>query len=56
MQTSIYRQHWNETQMNTNEVFSDVVSYAPDLAMVTDDDDCAAAQSKISMHLLCTNN
>ena len=34
--------------MNSNELFSDVVSYAPDLAMVVSDDDVATAQSKIS--------
>ena len=34
--------------MNSNELFSDVVSYAPDLAMVVSDDDVATAQNKIS--------
>ena len=33
--------------MSSNELFSDVVSYAPDLAMVTNDDDVSTAQSKI---------
>lgn len=37
--------------MNSNELFSDIVSYAPDLAMVANEDDVSTAQSKISMHL-----
>ena len=45
----LYRQHWNETQMNSNELFSDIVSYAPDLAMITNDDDTTVSQNKISM-------
>lgn len=36
--------------MNSNELFSDIVSYAPDLAMITNDDDTTMAQNKISMH------
>ena len=49
----ICRQHWNEAQMNSNELFSDIVSYAPDLAMVTSKDDVTTAQNKISMFKLC---
>ena len=48
-----YRQHWNETQMNSTELFSDIVGYAPEVAMVTNDDDVATAQNKISMCLYC---
>lgn len=39
--------------MNSNELFSDIVSYAPDLAMVANDDDDVTAQNKISTCLLC---
>lgn len=35
--------------MNSIELFSDIIGYAPDLATVTNDDDIVTAQAKISM-------
>ena len=47
-----FRQHWHDTKMDLNEVFADIVSYAPNIASVSDNDDTATIQSKLSK---CTN-
>ena len=41
--------------MDSNELFSDLVSYAPDLAMVTNSDDSTTAQNKIRTSIICAN-